>query len=235
MVTFLAMYNDKPWRKHSFYRPLRTFWKWVSTSYDLPNPFIGRFGNLVIAAPKMSSKSFIPLLQTLSDGHPGFEGWNSTYNFDGVDWNRFSSDPGDTWSKLNGEQRRRCELAGIILDHQKELDYLADGPLARWIGGEARMVWLNSDGRVNSIPQDRYFAISSGATMVKAVYLSMFYIQEFKDQLGVLKTESAKASNFTPNWRPPTEIVRITANDANQEWKGTVRLEYEEHPGNEGR
>lgn len=71
--------------------------------------------------------------------------------------------------------------------------------------------------------------------MVKAVYLSMFYIQEFKDQLGVLKTESAKASNFTPNWRPPTEIVRITANDANQEWKGTVRLEYEEHPGNEGR
>jgi integrase len=52
----LAIYNDKPWRKHSFYRALRTFWKWVSITYEMRNPFIDRFGNLVITAPKTPNK-----------------------------------------------------------------------------------------------------------------------------------------------------------------------------------
>ena len=46
------MYDAKPWRKHSFYRALRSFWKWVSINHEQPNPFIDRFGNLVIDAPK---------------------------------------------------------------------------------------------------------------------------------------------------------------------------------------
>ena len=52
IVNFLAMYDAKPWRKHSFYRALRSFWKWVSINHEQPNPFIDRFGNLVIEAPK---------------------------------------------------------------------------------------------------------------------------------------------------------------------------------------
>ena len=52
IVDFLAMYDAKPWRKHSFYRALRSFWKWVSINHEQPNPFIDRFGNLVIEAPK---------------------------------------------------------------------------------------------------------------------------------------------------------------------------------------
>ena len=56
IVAFLSSYEDKPWRKHSFYRSLRTFWRWISTTYQAPNPFIDRFGNPVIDAPKVPSK-----------------------------------------------------------------------------------------------------------------------------------------------------------------------------------
>ncbi len=52
IVDFLAIYDGKPWRKHSFYRALRTFWKWVSINLSMPNPYIDRFGNRVIEAPK---------------------------------------------------------------------------------------------------------------------------------------------------------------------------------------
>ena len=62
IINFLSQYNDKPWRKHSFYRALRTFWKWASRTYDIPNPFLDRHGNLAIDAPKTPSK----VLYTLS-------------------------------------------------------------------------------------------------------------------------------------------------------------------------
>ena len=52
IVEFLAMYDGKPWRKHSLYRALRTFWKWVSIHHAVPNPYIDRFGNSVIEPPK---------------------------------------------------------------------------------------------------------------------------------------------------------------------------------------
>ena len=35
IVEFLAMYDGKPWRKHSLYRALRTFWKWVSIHHKI--------------------------------------------------------------------------------------------------------------------------------------------------------------------------------------------------------
>ena len=53
---------DRPWRKHSFYRALRTFWRWVSVTESIPNPFLDRFGNLLIDAPKVPSR----LLYTLT-------------------------------------------------------------------------------------------------------------------------------------------------------------------------
>ena len=51
IIQFLGQYEGKPWRKHGFYRALRTFFKWVSTTYQVPNPFIDQFGNTVIDAP----------------------------------------------------------------------------------------------------------------------------------------------------------------------------------------
>ena len=61
IVQFLSIYEDKPWRKRSFYLALRTFWKWVSITYDTPNPFLDRFGNLAIDIPRTPSR----LLYTL--------------------------------------------------------------------------------------------------------------------------------------------------------------------------
>ena len=52
IIRFLSQYDDKPWRKHSFYRSLKTFWKWSSRTYDIPNPFLDRHGNPAIDAPK---------------------------------------------------------------------------------------------------------------------------------------------------------------------------------------
>ena len=43
IVEFLAMYDGKPWRKHSLYSALRTFWKWVSIHHAVPNLYIDRF------------------------------------------------------------------------------------------------------------------------------------------------------------------------------------------------
>ncbi len=38
IVEFLSQYVDKPWRKHSFYRALKTFSRWVSVTESIPNP-----------------------------------------------------------------------------------------------------------------------------------------------------------------------------------------------------
>ena len=56
LVNFLAKYSETPWRKHSFYRAFRTFFKWQSITYDIPNPFWDRFGNTVIQAPRTPDK-----------------------------------------------------------------------------------------------------------------------------------------------------------------------------------
>ena len=52
VVRFLGFYDTKPWRKHAFYRANKSFWKWASRTYDIPNPMIDRWGNGVIEAPK---------------------------------------------------------------------------------------------------------------------------------------------------------------------------------------
>ena len=56
LIDFLAVYEDRPWRRHSFYRALRTFFKWFSRIHDLPNPMLDKWGNLIIEAPKTPSK-----------------------------------------------------------------------------------------------------------------------------------------------------------------------------------
>ncbi len=56
IISFLSQYDDKPWRKHSMYRSLRTYWKWVSMTYDLDNPFLDKHGNRAIPAPRLPSK-----------------------------------------------------------------------------------------------------------------------------------------------------------------------------------
>ena len=56
IIRFLSQYDDKPWRKHSFYRALRTFWKWASLAYDISYPLLDRHGNSAIDAPKTPSK-----------------------------------------------------------------------------------------------------------------------------------------------------------------------------------
>ena len=56
IIDFLGLYVDKPWRKHSFYRALRTFWKWLSVRLSMPNPFLDKFGNPVIEPPKVPSR-----------------------------------------------------------------------------------------------------------------------------------------------------------------------------------
>ncbi len=64
LVKFLARYEDKPWRRHSFYRAFRTFFKWASITYDTPNPFLDRHGNSIIDAPKTPSM----VLYTITPG-----------------------------------------------------------------------------------------------------------------------------------------------------------------------
>ncbi|MFB3119731.1 MAG: tyrosine-type recombinase/integrase [Stenotrophomonas maltophilia] len=46
IIQFLAKYEDKPWRRHSFYRAFKTFWKWLAEEYQLENLMKG------IPAPK---------------------------------------------------------------------------------------------------------------------------------------------------------------------------------------
>ena len=52
LVSYLAQWQSKPWPKHSMFSALRTFWKWVSMAYDVPNPMVDRWGNHVIDPPK---------------------------------------------------------------------------------------------------------------------------------------------------------------------------------------
>ena len=42
--------------KHSVFRALRTFCKWLSITYNLPNPYHDERGNSVIEAPKIPQK-----------------------------------------------------------------------------------------------------------------------------------------------------------------------------------
>ena len=56
IISFLSQYEDKPWRKRSFYLALRTFWKWMSLNRDLPNPFLDKYGNAAIDPPKTPSR-----------------------------------------------------------------------------------------------------------------------------------------------------------------------------------
>lgn len=56
LVKFLAGYQDKPWRRHSFFRAFRTFFKWASSHYDIPNPMLDRWGNALIKAPKVPDR-----------------------------------------------------------------------------------------------------------------------------------------------------------------------------------
>ncbi len=62
IIGFLSQYDDMPWRKHSFYRALRTFWKWASRTYDIPNPFLDRYGNLALELrPKSTMTQASPI------------------------------------------------------------------------------------------------------------------------------------------------------------------------------
>ncbi|MQF48284.1 hypothetical protein FIM08_00025 [SAR202 cluster bacterium AC-647-N09_OGT_505m] len=65
VVRFLGLYDTKPWRKHAFYRANKSFWKWASRTYDIPNPMIDRWGNAVIEAP-MTPDNVHRLLETAS-------------------------------------------------------------------------------------------------------------------------------------------------------------------------
>ncbi len=56
LVSYLMQWESKPWQKHSMFRALRTFWKWASMQYDIPNPMLDRWGNHVIDAPKTPNK-----------------------------------------------------------------------------------------------------------------------------------------------------------------------------------
>ena len=78
VITFLSQYDDKPWRKHSMYRALRTYWKWASRTYDIPNPFLDRQGNQAIDAPNTPSKILYTLtpelVSTLIEAAPTVRG-----------------------------------------------------------------------------------------------------------------------------------------------------------------
>ena len=56
VISFLSQYDNKPWRKHSMYRALRTYWKWVPTTHDMDNPFLDIHGNMAIPAPRLPSR-----------------------------------------------------------------------------------------------------------------------------------------------------------------------------------
>ncbi len=34
IIQFLSLYEGKPWRRHSFYRAFKTFWKWLAEEYE---------------------------------------------------------------------------------------------------------------------------------------------------------------------------------------------------------
>ncbi len=74
IVQFLARYEGKPWRKHAFYRALKSFWKWASMNYDIPNPMVDRWGNPTIEAPKTPTKVLYTLtpdkVKVLIEGAP---------------------------------------------------------------------------------------------------------------------------------------------------------------------
>jgi integrase/recombinase XerC len=46
IIAFLGQYQDRPWRRHSFYRAFKTFYKWAAEEYHFITPMIG------IPAPK---------------------------------------------------------------------------------------------------------------------------------------------------------------------------------------
>ena len=46
LISFMAKYENKPWRRHGLYRALKTFFKWASAEHHFDNPMDG------ISAPK---------------------------------------------------------------------------------------------------------------------------------------------------------------------------------------
>ena len=46
IIQFLAQYEGKPWRRHSFYRAFKTFWKGLAGSKGLVPPIGHRLGRL---------------------------------------------------------------------------------------------------------------------------------------------------------------------------------------------
>ena len=164
-------------------------------------------------------------------GIHGFGQWLAGYTFNGTDWSEFSRDAADAWSRLNGEQRRLTEQAGVTLDEQKVRTYLADGVLAGWLGGEGRIVGLSSDGRVTPIPKGESFAAGSGKVVAQAVMLSMRYIQEVGTPLEHVQTSLETACQFAPNCGPPIEIWRITSSDCTRVLRGSLKLEFEGQSG----
>ncbi len=40
IIRSLAQYEDKPWRRHSLYRSLKTSFRWASEEYHFDNPMV---------------------------------------------------------------------------------------------------------------------------------------------------------------------------------------------------
>ncbi len=56
IVEFLGQYAHMPWRRHGFYRALRSPYRGLFITYQVPNPFIDQFGNPTIEPPKVPQK-----------------------------------------------------------------------------------------------------------------------------------------------------------------------------------
>ena len=163
-------------------------------------------------------------------GAVGFSDWLGRVNFKNINWLRFAKEASKIWSELNGEQRERCRSAGITLDVNNEMKYLSDGLLAGWLHGKPAMFGLSSDGNLDpyTTERERLFAVGTGAPVAKAVFLSMFHVQQIKARVKIMETALITASNFAPNCGPPIEIWRITPDAVVQVLKVNVRLEFEE-------
>ena len=61
IISLLARYEGKPWRKHGLYRALKTFFRWASKEYDFQNPMMD------IEAPKTPD----PVLYTMTPDNVG--------------------------------------------------------------------------------------------------------------------------------------------------------------------
>jgi len=166
-------------------------------------------------------------------GATGFSQWLETVNFKNINWPRFIQEASKVWSRLNGEQRERCELAGVALDVNSEQKYLSDGLLAGWLHGKPAMYGLSSDGNLDpyTTEPERFFAVGTGASVAKAVFLSMFYVQEIKDRPKIMENALVTASSFAPNCGPPIELWRFTSDEVKQIMFSVERIEIVRQSG----